>query len=106
MSRSSIAPRRQCSCGRHIAIVAGCFARHDPVKPRRRKRGARTERPRVLVSCPGSLTPAPVLDLPDRAGTQSLFEYLSQGPLAGASPSTPTLEQEFEQMRADLLRHV
>jgi hypothetical protein len=65
---SSIAPRRTCpECKRSIAVVGGRFARHDP-----RNRGP------VLLSCHGSLQPAPILDEPCPAGTPSLFELLDE----------------------------
>jgi hypothetical protein len=68
MVRMSRAPRRHCrTCERSIAVVAGRFARHDP-----------PNRGPDLVSCPGSLTEAPILDEPDRAGTPSLFDLLEQ----------------------------
>ena len=101
MSRSSIAPRRTCTCGRLIAVVGGYFVRHDPITPARLKPGT-TRRPRVIVLCPGSLTQCPPLDLPDRAGTPSLYELLAEGDGADA-PQAPTLEQELAQMQADLL---
>jgi hypothetical protein len=72
MSLSSIAPRRPCTdCGRSIAVVAGRFARHDPVD-----RGA------VLLSCRGSLTPAPMHNQPDAAGTPSLFDLVDEAEFA------------------------
>jgi hypothetical protein len=69
------APRRRCPvCRREIAVVAGRFARHEPV-------GSRTAA--ELVSCPGSrqqahLDPAlqPDLDgafVPDFPGQLPLF---------------------------------
>lgn len=65
---TSIAPRRICEhCGRSIAVVAGKFARHDPY-----------DRGPVLLSCEGSLTPAPMLQEPDRFGTASLFELVAE----------------------------
>lgn len=65
---TSIAPRRTCEhCGRSIAVVAGRFARHDP-----------SDRGPILLSCEGSLTPAPMLQEPDRFGTHSLFELVAE----------------------------
>jgi hypothetical protein len=65
---SSIAPRRICEhCGRSIAVVAGKLARHDP-----------SDRGPILLSCDGSLQPAPMLQEPDRSGTHSLFELVAQ----------------------------
>ena len=65
---TSIAPRRICEhCGRSIAVVAGRFARHDP-----------SDRGPILLSCEGSLTPAPMLQQPDRYGTHSLFELAAE----------------------------
>lgn len=65
---TSIAPRRICEhCGRSIAVVAGRFARHDP-----------SDRGPILLSCAGSLTPAPMLQEPDRYGTHSLFELVAE----------------------------
>jgi hypothetical protein len=75
MSYSSIAIRRKCDCcGRSIAVVAGRLARHDPGKPASRLRPA--DRTRILVSCVGSLRPAPILDAPAKDGTQSVFDFL------------------------------
>jgi hypothetical protein len=65
---SSRAPRRHCqACERSIAVVGGRFARHDP-----------PDRGPELLSCSGSLTKAPILDEPDRAGTPSLFDVLAE----------------------------
>lgn len=65
---TSIAPRRICEhCGRSIAVVAGKFARHDP-----------SDRGAILLSCKGSLKPAPMLQEPDRFGTHSLFELAAE----------------------------
>ena len=65
---TSIAPRRICEhCGRSIAVVAGKFARHDPA-----------DRGSILLSCDGSLKPAPMLQAPDRFGTHSLFELVAE----------------------------
>lgn len=65
---TSIAPRRICDhCGRSIAVVAGRLARHDP-----------SDRGPILLSCDGSLQPAPVLKEPDRFGTVSLFELVAE----------------------------
>ena len=62
----SMAPRRICPhCKRDIAVVAGRFARHDPV-----------DRGPILLSCHGSLQQAPIWDLPDSSGTPSLFDLL------------------------------
>jgi hypothetical protein len=68
-SSASIAPRRTCKhCGRSIAVVAGKFARHDP-----------SDRGSILLSCDGSLKPAPLLQQqPDRYGTHSLFELVAE----------------------------
>lgn len=63
---TSIAPRRTCLvCRRSIAVVGGRFARHDPA-----------DRGPMLLSCTGSLRPAPILDEPGPAGTPSLFTLL------------------------------
>jgi len=68
MSLSSIAPRRICPhCKRDIAVVAGRFARHDPI-----------DRGPILLSCHGSLQQAPIWDLPDRSGTRSLLDLLAE----------------------------
>lgn len=59
-------PRRICpDCHREIAIPGGKFARHDP-----------PDRGPGLVSCPGSLKPAPLFErLPaGPAGTVPLFD--------------------------------
>ena len=65
---TSIAPRRICEhCGRSIAVVAGRFARHDP-----------SDRGPILLSCDGSLQPAPMLQEPDDYGTHSLFELVAE----------------------------
>lgn len=65
---TSIAPRRICEhCGRSIAVVAGRYARHDP-----------SDRGPILLSCDGSLQPAPLLQEPDRFGTVSLFELVAE----------------------------
>ena len=83
---SSIAPRRACPiCHRSIAVIAGRFARHDP-----------TNRGPILLSCHGSLRPAPVLDEPARDGTISLFELLpldAMAPEAQPAGSTVKLEE-------------
>lgn len=79
---TSIAPRRICEhCGRSIAVVAGKFARHDPAD-----RGA------ILLSCEGSLKPAPMLQQPDRYGTHSLFELMAE-----YAASEPTRQGVTEQ---------
>jgi hypothetical protein len=79
---TSIAPRRICEhCGRSIAVVAGKFARHDPAD-----RGA------ILLSCEGSLKPAPMLQQPDRYGTHSLFELVAE-----YAASEPTVQGVTEQ---------
>lgn len=71
---SSITPRRTCEhCGRSIAVVGGRFARHDP-----RDRGP------VLLSCPGSLQAAQLLEDPDATGTASLFELVARQDQAAA----------------------
>lgn len=60
-------PRRICpDCHREIAIPGGRFARHDP-----------PERGPALLSCPGSLRPAP-LSVPRAvpAGAVPLFEFV------------------------------
>jgi hypothetical protein len=65
---TSIAPRRICEhCGRSIAAGAGRSARHDPA-----------DRGPILLSCVGSLQPAPMLQEPDRYGTHSLFELVAE----------------------------
>lgn len=65
---TSIAPRRICEhCRRSIAVVAGRFARHDP-----------SDRGPILLSCDGSLQPAPMLQEPDDYGTHSLFELVAE----------------------------
>ncbi len=74
---TSIAPRRICEhCGRSIAVVAGRFARHDP-----------SDRGPILLSCDGSLQPAPMLQEPDDFGTHSLFELVAE---------TTAAEQEYQ----------
>jgi len=63
-------PRRVCpDCHREIAIPGGRFARHDP-----------PERGLALLSCPGSLRPAP-LSAPRTvpAGVVPLFEFVDAG---------------------------
>jgi hypothetical protein len=78
----SIAPRRDCTfCGRSIAVVAGRRARHDP-----------EDRGPILLSCHGSLEPVPLLDLPDRAGTPSLFDLADDDSASDAAgPAQPAL---------------
>jgi hypothetical protein len=48
-------------------VVAGRFARHDP-----------SDRGPILLSCDGSLQPAPMLQEPDEYGTHSLFELAAE----------------------------
>jgi hypothetical protein len=70
-------PRRVCpQCDREIAIPGGRFARHDP-----------PERGPALLSCPGSLSPAP-LSAPRfvPAGAVPLFEFVDAGPAELAVP--------------------
>ena len=79
---TSIAHRQECpQCRRSIAVVSGRFARHDPV-----------DRGPILLSCHGSLTPAPMWDLPD-IDILSLFDL--DDPLDTAEPAE-TAQALFE----------
>ena len=87
---TSIAPRRICEhCGRSIAVVAGRFARHDP-----------SDRGPILLSCDGSLQPAPMLQEPDEYGTHSLFELAAEHAATeeagGAAPEQEPAAALFE----------
>lgn len=80
---ASIAPRRYCvQCGRSIAVVAGRFARHDDP----------AHRTAQLISCTGSLQPAPLLQDTDRYGTHSLFELLAEFAAREGSPHDAQLQ--------------
>lgn len=56
-------------------MVAGRFARHDP-----------SDRGPILLSCDGSLQPAPMLQEPDDYGTHSLFELAAQYAVTEQAP--------------------
>lgn len=79
MATGGAVPRRICpDCHREIAIPGGRFARHDP-----------PDRGPGLVSCPGSLKPAPLFErsLSRPAGTVPLFDLFDLADsVAGQEP--------------------